>query len=132
VGRQLTALDQTRAFCVSLSAAITVIAASAMALPVSSTHIAIGAVFGVGFYREFRKNSELRSRAASVAFAGSNGNEERPAGLCKVSQIPPYQPRKLVRRSELLTIAAAWFITVPCAGLVAAICFFASHALFAG
>ena len=34
--------------CVALSAAITVIIASWLALPVSSTHIAVGAVFGVG------------------------------------------------------------------------------------
>lgn len=53
VGSEITELDQIRAFCVAMSAALTVIVASQMGLPVSSTHIAIGAVFGVGFLREY-------------------------------------------------------------------------------
>jgi PiT family inorganic phosphate transporter len=36
-----------------MSASVTVIIASQMGLPVSSTHIAIGGVFGVGFLREW-------------------------------------------------------------------------------
>ena len=53
VGEKITKLNPLRAYCVALSAAITVIIASWLALPVSSTHIAVGAVFGVGFFREF-------------------------------------------------------------------------------
>ena len=47
VGEKITKLDRARAFCVALSASITVIIASTLGLPVSSTHIAVGAVFGV-------------------------------------------------------------------------------------
>jgi Phosphate/sulphate permeases len=57
VGTEITDLDQTRAFCIALSAAITVIFASQFGLPVSSTHIAVGGVFGVGFLREYLKTS---------------------------------------------------------------------------
>ena len=52
VGEQITKLNPLRAYCVALSAAITVIIASWLGLPVSSTHIAVGSVFGVGFFRE--------------------------------------------------------------------------------
>ena len=55
VGSEITDLDQSRAFCIAMAAAITVIIASQLALPVSSTHIAVGAVFGVGFLREYVK-----------------------------------------------------------------------------
>ena len=55
VGSEITELDQIRAFSIALAAAITVIIASQLGLPVSSTHIAVGAVFGVGFLREFMK-----------------------------------------------------------------------------
>jgi len=55
VGSEITELDQIRAFSIALAAAITVILASQLGLPVSSTHIAVGAVFGVGFLREFMK-----------------------------------------------------------------------------
>src|SRR6056297_396931 len=49
VGSEITELDKIRAFCIAMAAAITVIIASQLGLPVSSTHIAVGGVFGVGF-----------------------------------------------------------------------------------
>ena len=58
VGSEITELDQMRAFSIAMAAAITVIIASQLGLPVSSTHIAVGGVFGVGFLREFLDNSE--------------------------------------------------------------------------
>lgn len=61
VGSEITELDQMRAFCIAMSAAVTVIVASQLGLPVSSTHIAVGGVFGVGFLREW-----LKRRQASV------------------------------------------------------------------
>ena len=57
VGGEITELDQMRAFSIAIAAAITVIIASQLGLPVSSTHIAIGGVFGVGFLREWLDQS---------------------------------------------------------------------------
>lgn len=57
IGSEITELDQTRAYCIAMSATITVIIASQLGLPVSSTHIAVGGVFGVGFLREYLKYS---------------------------------------------------------------------------
>ena len=57
VGSEITDIDKIRAFCVAMSASITVLIASSLGLPVSSTHIAIGAIFGIGFLREYIKNS---------------------------------------------------------------------------
>ncbi len=59
VGGEITELDQMRAFSVAMAAAITVIIASQLGLPVSSTHIAIGGIFGVGFLREYLKDDEV-------------------------------------------------------------------------
>ena len=53
VGSEITELDQMRAFSIAMAAAVTVIIASQLGLPVSSTHIAVGGVFGVGFLREW-------------------------------------------------------------------------------
>jgi len=58
VGSEITELDQVRAFSIAMAAAITVILASQLGLPVSSTHIAVGGVFGVGFLREYLDSSE--------------------------------------------------------------------------
>ncbi|OOZ40751.1 inorganic phosphate transporter [Solemya pervernicosa gill symbiont] len=60
VGTEITEMDQMRAYCIAMAAAITVIIATQMGLPVSSTHIAVGGVFGVGFLREYIKASYAR------------------------------------------------------------------------
>ena len=61
VGSEITKLDQMRAFSVAMAAAITVIIASQLGLPVSSTHIAIGGIFGVGFLREYLDNYDEKA-----------------------------------------------------------------------
>lgn len=61
VGSEITELDQMRAFSVAMAAAITVIVASQLGLPVSSTHIAIGGIFGVGFLREYLVEKETEN-----------------------------------------------------------------------
>ncbi|MFZ7089505.1 inorganic phosphate transporter [Primorskyibacter sp. 2E233] len=111
VGNQITKLNPMRAYCVALSAAVTVIVASWLGLPVSSTHIAVGGVFGVGFFREW--HAERRSRRLSGT---------RPESLRLPSE--ERKRRKLVRRSHFLTIIAAWVITVPAAALMSAFWFY--------
>jgi PiT family inorganic phosphate transporter len=51
VGERITTLSNTRGFAVDFSAATTVLLASKMGLPVSTTHAAIGGVMGVGLAR---------------------------------------------------------------------------------
>jgi PiT family inorganic phosphate transporter len=64
VGSEITELDQIRAFSIAMAASITVIIASQLGLPVSSTHIAIGGVFGVGFLREYLQLSDTKNTIA--------------------------------------------------------------------
>tara|TARA_R110000796_G_scaffold38859_2_gene97392 strand:- start:2394 stop:3875 length:1482 start_codon:yes stop_codon:yes gene_type:complete len=117
VGSQITKLNPMRAYCVALSAAITVIIASWLGLPVSSTHIAVGGVFGVGFYREWHMERRLRRPDVTSGQVKQIAREER-------------QRRKLVRRSHFLTIIAAWVITVPAAATISAVTFLGLNALF--
>jgi len=51
IGTQITELTPSRGFCATLAAAATVVMASRTGLPVSTTHIAVGAVIGVGLAR---------------------------------------------------------------------------------
>ena len=154
VGSEITELDKMRAYCIAMAAALTVIVASQLGLPVSSTHIAVGGVFGVGFLREYIKSSYARMledirehhvdsdpeeveaflarfEAADVIGKGEmlremkeQASEKRllakneRKGLGRVHRI------ELVKRALLLRIAAAWVITVPLAGLLAAMFFF--------
>lgn len=57
VGGEITELDQMRAYSIAMAASLTVIIASQLGLPVSTTHVAIGGVFGVGFLREWLDES---------------------------------------------------------------------------
>jgi len=51
IGTRITELTPTRGYCATLAAATTVVLASKTGLPVSTTHIAVGAVIGVGLAR---------------------------------------------------------------------------------
>jgi PiT family inorganic phosphate transporter len=51
IGTRITELTPTRGYCATLAAASTVVLASKTGLPVSTTHIAVGAVMGVGLVR---------------------------------------------------------------------------------
>jgi len=53
IGAKITALTPTSGFCATIAAAITVVLASRTGMPVSTTHIAVGAVMGVGLARGF-------------------------------------------------------------------------------
>jgi PiT family inorganic phosphate transporter len=51
IGQKITELTPTRGFCAELAAAGTVVLASRTGIPVSTTHILVGAVMGVGLAR---------------------------------------------------------------------------------
>ena len=124
VGESITKLNPMRAYCVALAAAVTVIIASWLGLPVSSTHIAVGAVFGVGFFREwFTANS--RTRLRYIHARAPNGAQTRYAGVQRRRSA-----RKLVRRAHVNTVVAAWVITVPASAALAAAIFIALEHLF--
>ncbi len=160
VGSEITELDQMRAFSVAMAASITVIIASQLGLPVSSTHIAIGGVFGVGFLREWLDrgnkavniidheqglivdeektlkayNSELVSLDEKPKKSKSEyqrivelykliDNEEVKIKEAK-KVIKNVEKTEYVKRDAVKKIIAAWIITVPAAGLLAALIFF--------
>ncbi len=51
IGKRITELTPSRGFCAELAAAATVVIASRLGLPVSTTHIIVGSVLGVGLAR---------------------------------------------------------------------------------
>lgn len=153
VGSEITELDKTRAFCIALSAAITVIVASQLGLPVSSTHIAVGGVFGVGFLREYLKRNyammlaEIRAhhindgpeaveafiKAFEAASISQRGEMLRALKAQKADAAISSTERKtlnkihrveLVRRHLVYKIAGAWIVTVPVSGALSAMLYF--------
>lgn len=51
IGKKISELTPTRGFCAEFAAATTIIAASKLGLPISTTHAIVGAVLGVGIAR---------------------------------------------------------------------------------
>ncbi|MCB1933844.1 MAG: inorganic phosphate transporter [Candidatus Accumulibacter sp.] len=51
IGNKITELTPTRGYCATIAASFVVVLASGLGLPVSTTHIAVGAVMGVGLAR---------------------------------------------------------------------------------
>ena len=66
IGTRITQLTPTSGFCATMAAAAIVVLASRTAMPVSTTHIAVGAVMGVGLARGFAA-LDLRVIGAIVA-----------------------------------------------------------------
>ncbi len=76
VGKEITELDNMRAYAIAMSATLTVIVASQLGMPVSTTHISIGAVFGVGFLRELLKvNYAKMERVVRAGHQGADRDE---------------------------------------------------------
>jgi PiT family inorganic phosphate transporter len=145
VGSEITELDQMRAFSIMMAAAITVVIASQLGLPVSSTHIAVGAVFGVGFLREWLDSKEMGVKqqklleetnrlktlkadldactgedpAKKLALIEAHKNQKK-----KVKKIKKVLRENYVKRGMVKKIVAAWVITVPAAAVLSAIIFF--------
>ena len=108
VGSEITELDQIRAFCISMSAALTVLIASELGMPVSSTHIAVGAVFGVGFLREYLKKRYKQMELKILESYKGNDSEQirrflerfRRASIKKKAAILKSIDRKKAKRKE--------------------------------
>ncbi len=54
IGKKITELTPTRGFCAEFGAATTILIASKLGLPISTTHCLVGAVLGVGLARGMR------------------------------------------------------------------------------
>ncbi|KOF16019.1 inorganic phosphate transporter [Ensifer adhaerens] len=125
VGQEITRLNPMRAFCVALATAVTVLLASAFGLPISSTHTAVGAVFGVGFFREwYTRHSKRRLEYVRQKTGHADFMEPTETNFSEVRR------RRLVRRSHFLTIVAAWVITVPVSALLSAVVYLVLSAIF--
>lgn len=154
VGSEITELDRARAFCIALSAAITVIIASQLGMPISSTHVALGAVFGVGFLREFldqrigrvvqnvlsqHKGEDNYAKVEEVLMGFQNAPAEDKARIlaelkamgndavvdaAERKVLQKALKRQLVKRSSLFKIVSAWIITVPVSAVMAAMFYF--------
>ena len=119
VGEKITRMDAIRAYCVALAAAITVLIASALGLPVSSTHIAVGAIFGVGLLRETLMNKGVPNPAVQPVSLFLRVDKLHKTPEDAIAKAQKRKRRRLVRRRHALGIATAWIVTVPAAATLA-------------
>lgn len=150
IGNEITELDQIRAFCIVTSVTITVLLASLMGIPVSSTHTTVGAIFGIGFLRENLKKRYavtreiIKHQKASHDQGGidkfinqfdKSSFQEKGKLLKRLNEsdvtleitdkdrksLNKLYRKELVKRSTFVRILIAWVITLPVAGLLASL-----------
>ncbi len=99
VGSEITELDKMRAFCVAMATATTVIVASQLGLPVSSTHIAVGGIFGVGFLREYLKQSYEKKITSIIKHSerAGHGVEETKTFVQRFTEADVVKKRKILK-----------------------------------
>ena len=124
VGEQITKLNEIRAFCAALSTGITVLIASALGMPVSTTHIAIGAVFGIGFLREYRSRREMERKSVPIYARFVDPRALNTTPEMAFANAREADHRRLIRRQSVYRIMGAWMVTLPCSALLAALVFF--------
>jgi len=129
-----------------LFASITVDSAPQFGLPVSSTHIAVGAIFCFGFLREWldskemgvkqeklqrevEKQHRLKTELAQLERSGDYKKQVEMMDALKVQKkkvksIKRSLRENYVKRGMVKKIVAAWVITVPAAAVLSAIIFF--------
>ena len=95
-----------------------------MLLGVAAYNTRFGAVFGVGFFREWYTRRSARRMAYMRMKADEWDIEPEERNPDEISR------RRLVRRSHFMTIVAAWVVTVPMAAILAAVIYWAMVALF--
>ncbi len=150
VGYQITELDQIRAYSVTMAIAITIILASELSLPVSTTHVTVGAVLGVGFLREYLKkhnadtremiahhlrgkNHFLINRFLDEFYAASFLQKRRMLRELEThskkgeltkrerTELSKLYRKDLVKRSAMARIITAWLLTLPVTGSIASL-----------
>src|SRR5690606_801885 len=92
-------------------------------LPVSSTHIAVGGIFGVGFLREYYSRRDLEFSSVPVHAKHVDPEALNTTAEAALAKERKSARRKLVRRQHVTGIAAAWIVTVPASALLAALLF---------
>ena len=105
VGSEITELDQMRAFSVAMAAAITVIIASQLGLPVSSTHIAVGGIFGVGFLREYLAST---GKEDIIEKEQSNIEDEKKVLKAYSSELKTLEDKKEKTKSDYQRIVSLY------------------------
>lgn len=150
VGFGITELDQMRAYCVAMSVTLTIILATELSLPVSTTHTVVGAVLGVGFLREFLKSHYAETREkiirhlegqklslinrfleefhqASILQKRRMMHElETHSSSADLSSKERKELRKLyrkefIKRTLVIKIVSFWLITLPATGGLASL-----------
>ncbi len=101
VGKEITELDHMRAYSIAMAATLTVILAAQLGMPISTTHVTIGAVIGVGFLRELLKANYAKMETAVRAAHAGRDREEVEAYLQRFEAAPVKEKQLMYAEMKL-------------------------------
>uniref|UniRef100_U5EPM4 Phosphate transporter n=1 Tax=Corethrella appendiculata TaxID=1370023 RepID=U5EPM4_9DIPT len=108
IGNDLTKITPSTGFTIEIGAAMTVLLASKIGLPISTTHCKVGSVVFVGHTASKSNNSSKNHDIEEDQFKST----QHP---------PPTGQQKAVDWGLFRNIVYAWVVTVPIAGLLSAL-----------
>jgi len=148
VGKGITDLDRLRAFSIAIAAVLVISLATQFGYPVSTTHILVGAILGVGLMREWHHRHEQEvlarirkcfsqeqkgdmesfvhrfqsaTRARQAEMLGQLFNGRKQVSLKeKDLQKLHASHRLLIRPRQVGRIVVFWLLTIPAAGMLGA------------
>jgi inorganic phosphate transporter, PiT family len=103
VGREITELDNMRAYAIAMAVSLTVIVASQLGMPVSTTQTAIGAMFGAGFLRQWLKVNHARMEAQVLAGHLGQDRAEVESYLRRFSEAEVGEKKRMLADLKLRT-----------------------------
>lgn len=126
IGENLTNVTPSSGFTIELCSSFTVLIASKLGFPISTTHCKVGSVVAVGWIRE----RLIQSTAAESSEANSNMDASIPA-----AETPSPVPKSIDAKSAVnwklfMEIGAAWVLTVPISAAFTAFAFWILRLMF--
>ncbi|XP_055908029.1 sodium-dependent phosphate transporter 2 [Eupeodes corollae] len=114
IGNDLTKITSSTGFTIEIGAAITVLLASKIGLPISTTHCKVGSVVFVGYVSSKGQENENETSSNSKPSSASTNLENGTT-----STITP-KPKGSVDWNLFRNIAYAWIVTVPITAILSA------------
>ena len=120
IGKDLTPVTPSSGFTIELTASLTVLLASKLGFPISTTHCKVGSVVSLGWIRKRLIGNPIKRGTESGA---SDGNTVDPLDSEEGT-------KSGVNWKLFLEIGAAWILTLPISGAFSALTFYVIGLIF--
>lgn len=121
IGKDLTSVTPSSGFTIELCSSLTVLTASKLGFPISTTHCKVGSVVATGWIRKYLTSADEKESRNTVRVGGGNGDEQED---------DPDAEKSAVNWKLFAEIATAWVLTLPVSAAFSALIFWFLTTIF--